>query len=37
MPSQKNFSLTNIQLGEIINPLSLSQGINLTASSTVGG
>jgi hypothetical protein len=37
MPSQKNFSLTNIQLGEIINPLSSANGINLTASATVGG
>jgi len=37
MPSHKNFSLTNNQIGEIINPLSSANGINLTASSTVGG
>lgn len=37
MPSRKNFSLTNIQLGEMINPLSSANGINLTVSSTVGG
>jgi hypothetical protein len=30
MPSQKNFSLTNIQLGEMINPKDMSQGVHMT-------
>jgi len=37
MPSHKNFSLTNNQIGEIVNPLSSANGINLTTSASVGG
>jgi len=37
MSSHKNFSLTNNQIGEMINPLSSANVINLTSSATGGG
>lgn len=30
MPSHKNFSLTNTQIGEVINHKAPSQGVNMT-------